>query len=68
MLFHEALQNGRLKEGKPPTEEEVEEIKKLLIPNKLDTYGLRFPERDAKKPADYLRISFKEEDEEFFTK
>ena len=29
-------------------------------------FGLRFPERDAKTDADYLRVSFQEEDEEFF--
>ena len=28
-------------------------------------YGLRFPERDAKTDADYMRISFREEDAEF---
>ena len=28
-------------------------------------YGLRFPERDAKTKADYMRISFEEEDAEF---
>ena len=28
-------------------------------------YGLRYPERDAKTKADYMRLSYKEEDEEF---
>ena len=32
---------------------------------KAKFYGLRFPERDAKTDADYMRISFKEEDEAF---
>ena len=27
--------------------------------------GLRFPERDAKTDADYMRVSFQEEDQEF---
>ncbi len=30
-----------------------------------DIYGLRFPERDAKKPADFMRVIFKKEDEQF---
>ena len=28
-------------------------------------YGLRFPDRDAKTDRDYMRLSFKEEDEQF---
>ena len=28
-------------------------------------YGLRFPERDSKTPADYVRLSYREEDEQF---
>jgi hypothetical protein len=28
-------------------------------------YGLRFPEKDAKTPKDYMRLSYKEEDEAF---
>ena len=65
MLFHEALENGRLKAGGPPTAEELLEIEASLLPPKLQTYGLRFPERDAKTPADYMRLSFVEEDEKF---
>ena len=42
--------------------DEIEHIKKEP---KAKIYGLRFPERDAKTEADYLRISFKEEDEEY---
>ena len=28
-------------------------------------YGLRFPERDSKKPEDYMRLSYRQEDEEW---
>lgn len=28
-------------------------------------YGLRFPEKDSKKPTDYMRLSYKEEDKQF---
>ena len=35
------------------------------MPPDVKIYGLRFPERDAKTDADYMRISFQEEDEEF---
>jgi hypothetical protein len=31
----------------------------------MKLYGLRFPERDAQTDADYMRVSFKEEDEAF---
>ena len=65
MLFHEALDNGRLKAGPPPTPEELEEMKAALMPPKLVTYGLRFPERDAKTDKDYMRLSFVEEDAKF---
>ena len=40
-------------------------MEKALIPKKLDFMGLRFPERDAKTDADYMRMSFVEEDEAF---
>ena len=36
-----------------------------MLPPKLETYGLRFPERDAKTPADYMRLSYVEEDAKF---
>jgi hypothetical protein len=36
-----------------------------LIEPKLNLYGLRFPERDSKTPNDYMRLSYKEEDEAF---
>lgn len=28
-------------------------------------FGLRFPEKHAKTPNDYMRLSYKEEDEKF---
>ncbi len=31
----------------------------------LKLYGLRFPEKDSKTDADYMRLSFIKEDEEF---
>jgi hypothetical protein len=31
----------------------------------LKLYGLRFPEKDSKTPADYLRLSYIKEDEQF---
>ena len=63
MLYAEALENGLLKAGAPPTSEELEEIRQNLIPKPVNFFGLRFPERDAKTDADYLRVSFQEEDE-----
>ena len=37
----------------------------MLIPKEAETVGLRFPERDSKTPADYMRLSYREEDAEF---
>lgn len=48
-----------------PTKEELIEIENSLIPPKAQMYGLRFPEKDSKTPADYMRLSYKEEDEAF---
>lgn len=48
-----------------PTPEEIKEIEKSLIEPKAELYGLRFPERDAKTPADYMRLSYREEDEAY---
>ena len=65
MLFQEALDNGKLKAGGPPTAEELLEIQQALLPPKLKLYGLRFPEKDAGTERDYMRLSFVEEDAEF---
>ena len=59
--FPEAIQKGFMKFEKRH-KDEVEHVK---AEPKAIMYGLRFPERDAKTDADYLRISFKEEDAEF---
>ena len=42
-----------------------DEVQRILETPKPVMYGLRFPERDAKTDADYMRISFTEEDEKF---
>ena len=42
-----------------------DEVQEILKEPKPVMWGLRFPERDAKTDADYMRLSFKEEDEEF---
>ena len=63
--MNEAIENGRLREGGPPTAEELAELQAMLIPPKLNMYGLRFPDRDAKTDADYMRLSFVEEDAEY---
>jgi hypothetical protein len=62
LLLAEAIQEGKLRAGGPPTPEELAEIQASLLPKPVEMYGLRFPERDAKTDADYLRISFEEED------
>lgn len=59
--FPEAIQQGYLKFEKR-NRDEIEHIKRAPT---AQFYGLRNPERDAKTEADYLRISFKEEDEEY---
>ena len=58
MLFHDAIADGKLKMGAPPTAEELKEIEALMIPKGLEMYGLRFPEKDSKTPADYMRLSY----------
>ena len=58
MLYAEALESGRLRKGGPPTPEELAEIEALLVPPQLELMGLRFPDRDSKTDADYIRLSF----------
>ena len=65
LTLAEAIATGKLRVGGPPTAEELAEMEKALIPEPLDFMGLRFPERDAKTDADYMRMSFVEEDEAF---
>ena len=63
--YAEALEKGLLKEGPPPTKEEALKIEQSLIEPKLNVYGLRFPKKHGKTEADYMRLSYKEEDEAF---
>ena len=64
-MFDEAMKSGKLRAGGPPTAEELKEIEAMLVPKDLEMFGLRFPERDAKTDKDYMRLSYKEEDEAF---
>ena len=61
--FPEAMTKGLIMERKRP--EEIEHI--VHETPKANIYGLRFPERDGKTDADYMRLSFLEEDEQFLT-
>lgn len=65
MNYNEALKQGYLREGPRPSQQEAEEIEKKLIEPKLNLYGLRFPEKDSKTSADYMRLSYTEEDAQF---
>ena len=56
LSYEEALQKGFLSFQIPEKEPEIPELR---------TVSLRFPERDAKTERDYLRISFREEDEKW---
>ena len=57
----EAFARGLLTPRK--RKEEIEHI--LKEEPKPDIYGLRFPEKDGKTDADYMRISLREEDEKW---
>ena len=54
-------------DGSAPTADQLMEMQKIYEEPKVQLYGLRNPERDANTEADYMRISFKEEDEAFMT-
>ena len=59
--YASAIERGFIKQAKLG-----EEVQKVLAPEpKYELYGLRFPERDAKTERDYMRLSFKDEDEAF---
>lgn len=60
--YEDALKKGLLRTD-IPSKEELAKMEQELIPPEPNMYGLRFPERDSKKPADYMRLSFREEDE-----
>ena len=64
MSYAQALEKGYLRQT-VPTPEEAKEIERQLIEPKAKLYGLRFPEKDAKTPNDYMRITYREEDEAF---
>lgn len=55
--YPEALAKGFVKEGKP-TDADLAAILGASVEPKAHLYGLRFPERDSKKDADYMRLSF----------
>ena len=59
--FNQALEKGFLRTT-APTPKELEEIEKSLIEPQNTMFGLRFPQKDAKTPKDYMRLSYKEED------
>ena len=59
--YADALQQGRIVDEKRRKDEVMNVIKE---PDAI-LYGLRFPEKDAKTDADFMRISFREEDEKF---
>ena len=59
--FNEALEKGFMKMEK----RRPDEVMQVIEEPKAIVYGLRFPERDAKTDRDYLRVSFKEEDDQW---
>ena len=59
----EALAVGKMRKGPPLTDEEHQKLMEEMIPKQYINYGLVNPEKHAKTDADYLRISYKEEDE-----
>ena len=62
--FPEALSKGLITPRK-----RLSEIDQIIKEDpKPDIYGLRFPEKDGKTDKDYMRISFREEDEEWLEK
>ena len=63
--MEEAIEQGKLRVGGPPSAEELKEIESSLIPPQFKLFDLINPERDAKTDADYMRISFVKEDAEW---
>lgn len=67
MSYQQALEKGFLKDGLI-SKEEGEAIEKQLIEPQAQIYGLRNVPKDAKNvEGDYMRISYKEDDEAFLT-
>jgi hypothetical protein len=63
MSYGQAVEKGYLQQGLVSAEQ-AKEIEKMLIEPQAQIYGLRNP-KDAKTAKDYMRISYKEEDEAF---
>ena len=63
MSYGQAVEKGFLQQGLVSAEQ-AKEIEKMLIEPSAQIYGLRNP-KDAKTAKDYMRISYKEEDEAF---
>ena len=59
--FDEALEKGFMKMEK----RRPDEIQHIIEVPKAVFYGLRYPEKDARTERDILRLSFKDEDEQF---
>ena len=65
LSYHQAMNKNLIWDGAEPSKEKLEEMAKIYEEPKIQMYGLRYPERDAKTDADYMRISFVEEDQAF---
>ena len=65
MSYAKAMEKGFIRDGPPPTKEELKEIEKSLIEPQMKLYELRSPEKYAKTEHDYMRLSYKEEDEAY---
>ena len=59
--YAQALEKGLIVHEK----RRADEVMEILKEPKVETIGLRYPEKDAKTERDYLRVSFQEEDEEW---
>jgi large subunit ribosomal protein L20 len=62
VTFAQAMERGLITERKTKAE-----LDAIVLPEEPQAaiYGLRFPEKHAKTDADYMRLSFREEDAEF---
>ena len=64
LSYQDALKAGYLREGLI-SDAQAKEIEKSLIPPQAQIYQLRDPKAAKDPKKDYMRISFKEEDEAF---
>jgi hypothetical protein len=60
--YHAALEKGLIKDHK---EFDLERDAVMKKDSTMRFFGLRFPEKDGKTDADYMRLSFVKEDAEF---